>query len=417
VEALADLTMAETSDAVSLAYGGQRFRFGPEYLIPKPFDPRLMIIVPPRVAKAAMDSGVATRPIEDFSVYQRKLENFIYQSGMVMRPVFERAMANPRRLIYADGESRRVLRAVQVVIDDGICRPILIGKRSNIASILSELGLSVQMDKDFDILELHDNKDFERDWQLLLDKNQANGMTKEEAKNLVSSNPSVMAAVKVQLGDADGMLCGLNGPFSEHLDNISRVFDLRKSANACSTVHLVILKSGIYFISDTNVAYQPSAEHIVEATSLAADIVRRFGLTPKVALLSHSSMGSSEHPSAKKMRDACRLLKQKAPNLMVEGEMQADAAINESIRQRLFPETKIDGSANLLMMPDLDAANIAYNLLKTIGGGVAVGPILVGFNRSAHILTPSLTVRGIVNMSAVAVVHALDVESEAKAVI
>lgn len=415
VEALADLALAESSDAVAVAYGGRRFSFGREYLIPKPFDSRLMTIVPPRVAKAAMDSGVAVRPIEDFTAYQRTLENFIYRTGMVMRPVFERAIANPRRIIYSDGESRRVLRAVQVVVDDGICRPILIGRRREIQSLIEELGLRIRIDEDFQVLELSSNPDYERDWQLLQALNQRSGITPDHAKTLVLNSPAVVAALKVRQDDADGMLCGLSGQFDEHLEHISRVFELRKSASGCSSVNLLTLKSGNYFIADTHVTDNPSAEHIAETARLAADIVRRFGIKPKVALLSHSNFGSSAHPSAIKMREAYQLLRKRAPKLDVEGEMQADTAVDETIRQRVFPQSTLDGSANLLMMPDLDAANIAYNLVKTVDEGVVIGPILVGLNRSGHIMTPSATVRGIVNMSAVAVVHALDVEQEAKA--
>jgi malate dehydrogenase (oxaloacetate-decarboxylating)(NADP+) len=416
VEALSELTMSQTSDAVSSAYGGARFNFGPQYIIPKPFDPRLITSVPPRVAKAAMDSGVATRPITDFAAYQRKLENFIYRSSMVMRPVFERAIANPRRIIYSDGESRRVLSAAQAVVDDGLCKPILIGRRNRIEALVKELDLHIKPDKDFQILELNENPGYERDWQLLHELNQRSGITPDRAKYLVLTHPTVVAALKVRQGEADGMLCGLSGQFSEHLQHLSSVFQLRKSASGCSTVNLLILKSGNYFISDTYVTCNPSAEHIAETARLAADIVRRFGLEPRIALLSHSSLGASGHPSAVKMREAFRILTAKAPQLMVEGEIQADAAISEAIRRRIYPRSRLEGSANLLMMPDLDAANIAYNLLKTIEDGVAVGPILVGLNRSGHILTPSVTTRGIINMSAVAVVHALDVEQELKAI-
>lgn len=415
VEALSELTMSATSDAVSAAYDGRQFTFGPEYIIPKPFDPRLMTTVPPRVAKAAMDSGVATRPIEDFAAYQHKLENFIYQTGMVMRPVFERASANPRRIIYADGESRRVLRAAQVLVDDGICRPILIGRRPRIVQLVKDLGLPIVPDQHFEILELADNPAYERDWQLLHRLNARRGITPGHAKKLVLNNPTVVAALKVRQGDADGMLCGLSGLFQDHLQHLSNTFELRKSASGCSTVSLLTLKSGNYFIADTHVTYNPSAEHIAETARLAADIVYRFGLKPQIALLSHSSFGSSQHPSALKMREAYEILRQKAPNLVVEGEIKADAAVDEFIRERIFPESVLRGNANLLMMPDLDAANIAYNLLKTLDEGVVVGPILVGLNRSGHVLTPSATVRSIVNMSAVAVIHALDVEQEAKA--
>jgi malate dehydrogenase (oxaloacetate-decarboxylating)(NADP+) len=415
VEALADLTMAETSDAVSLAYGGGKFSFGRDYIIPKPFDPRLVTVVPPRVARAAMDSGVATRPIEDFAAYQHSLENFIYRTGMVMRPVFERAIANPRRIVYVEGESRRVLHAVQVLVDDRVCRPILVGRRHRIKKLIATIGLRIEPDKDFEILELMNNPNYERDWRLLYKLNARNGITPDHAQTLVLTNPTVVAALQVSQGDADGMLCGLTGKFHEHLQQMRNVFELRKSASGCSTVNLLTLKSGNFFIADTHVTYSPSAEHIAETARLSADIVRRFGLKPKVALLSHSNFGGSDNPSARKMREALRILREKAPKLEVDGEMQADSALSEEIRRRIFPDSELEGAANLLMMPDLDAANIAYNLIKIVGEGVVIGPILVGLNRSGHILTPSATSRGIVNMSAVAVVHALDVEQEAKA--
>jgi malate dehydrogenase (oxaloacetate-decarboxylating)(NADP+) len=415
VEALADLTMAETSDAVSRAYGGGKFSFGRDYIIPKPFDPRLVTVVPPRVARAAIDSGVATRPIEDFAAYERSLENFIYRTGMVMRPVFERAIANPRRIIYVEGESRRVLHAVQVLVDDGVCRPILIGRRNRIKKLIATIGLRIEPDRDFEVLELMNNPNYERDWRLLYQLNARNGITPDHAQTLVLTNPTVVAALQVRQGNADGMLCGLTGKFHEHLQQMRNVFELRKSASGCSTVNLLTLSSGNFFIADTHVTYNPSAEHIAETARLSADIVRRFGLRPKVALLSHSNFGGSDNPSALKMREALRILRERAPKLEVEGEMQADSALSEEIRRRIFPDSELEGSANLLMMPDLDAANIAYNLVKIVGEGVVIGPILVGLNRSGHILTPSATSRGIVNMSAVAVVHALDVEQEAKA--
>lgn len=415
VEAIADLALAETSDLVSLAYGGQKFSFGRDYLIPKPFDPRLMLIVPARVAKAAMDSGVATRPIRDFAVYQQSLQNFVYRTSMVMRPVFERALNNPRRVIYAEGESRRVLQAVQVLVDDGICRPILIGRRARIEELIGELGLRLKSQRDFDIVEPAANPHYERDWRLLHELNCRRGITPDYAQTLVLTNPTVVAALYVRQGEADAMLCGLSGKFSEHLEHMRSVFERRKRATDCSAINLLCLESGNYFIADTHVNYDPTPEQIAETAILGADIVRRFGLHPRIALLSHSNFGSSSHPSAEKMRKALALLRKKVPELEVEGEMQGDAAISPAILRRVFPESKCTGTANLLLMPSLDSANISYNLVKSLEDGVVVGPILVGFKRAGHILTPSVTVRGIVNMSAVAVVHALDLEQDAKA--
>jgi malate dehydrogenase (oxaloacetate-decarboxylating)(NADP+) len=415
VEAIADLALAETSDLVSLAYGGQKFSFGRDYLIPKPFDPRLMLIVPARVAKAAMDSGVATRPIADFAAYQQSLRNFVYRTGMVMRPVFERALRNPRRVIYAEGESRRVLQAAQVLVDDGICRPMLIGRPGRIEGLIRELGLRLKAGRDFDIVEPASNPHYERDWRLLHELNSRRGITPDHAQTLVLTNPTVVAALYVRRGEADAMLCGQSGRFIEHLGHMRSVFELRKRATDCSAITLLCLHSGNYFIADTHVNYDPTPEQIAETAILGADIVRRFGLQPRIALLSHSNFGGSAHPSADKMRKALALLRKKAPELEIEGEMQGDSAILEAVRRRVFPESKISGAANLLLMPNLDSANIGYNLVRSLEDGVAVGPILVGFKRAGHILTPSVTVRGIVNMSAVAVVHALDLEEDAKA--
>ncbi|HEY3486571.1 MAG TPA: NADP-dependent malic enzyme [Gammaproteobacteria bacterium] len=415
VEALADLALAESSDIVSLAYGGQKFSFGRDYLIPKPFDPRLMLIVPVRVARAAMDSGVATRPIHDFATYQQSLQNFVYRTSMVMRPVFERAHANPRRIIYAEGESRRVLQAVQTLVDDGICRPLLIGRRGRIEELIAEIGLRLKPLADFDIIELANNPHYERDWRLLHELNSRKGITPDHAQTLVLTHPTVVAALCVRQGDADAMLCGLSGKFSEHLEHLRSVFELRKSATDCSALNLLCLSSGNYFIADTHVNYDPTPEQIAETACLGADIVRRFGLQPRVALLSHSNFGSSSRASADKMRKALVLIRKKAPQLEVEGEMQADTAISAAVRARVFPQAKFSGTPNLLLMPDLDSANIGYNLVRSLEDGVVVGPILVGLKRAGHILTPSVTVRGIVNMSAVAVVHALDVEQDAKA--
>jgi malate dehydrogenase (oxaloacetate-decarboxylating)(NADP+) len=362
-----------------------------------------------------MDSGVATRPIDDFAAYQRSLQNFVYRTGMVMRPVFERAINNPRRVIYAEGESRRVLQAAQVLVDDGICRPLLIGRPGRIEELIGELGLRLAAGRDFDIVELAANPHYERDWRLLHELNSRGGITPDHAQTLVLTNPTVVAALYVRQCEADAMLCGLSGRFNEHLERMRSVFELRKRATDCSTINLLCLRSGNYFIADTHVNYEPTPEQIAETAILGADIVRRFGLEPRIALLSHSNFGSSGHASADKMRKALALLRKKAPQLEIEGEMQGDAAILEAVRRRVFPESIFTGTPNLLLMPNLDAANIGYNLVRSLENAVTVGPILVGFKRAGHILTPSVTVRGIVNMSAVAVVHALDLEQGTQA--
>lgn len=410
IDALADLTMAETSDVVSAAYGGAKFSFGSEYIIPKPFDPRLMTTVPVRVAKAAMESGVATRRIEDFAAYTSRLQTHVFRSGMVMRPMFEVARQNPRRIIYVEGESRRVLSAVQVLVDDAICRPVLLGRPAVMRERINEMGLRIRPYDHFEVLELEQNLEYERDWQFYYAMNQRKGIKPEDARALVAKNPTVVAALRVRQGEADAMICGVTGKFEIHLKHLRNIISLRASANDCSTVNMVLLKRGIFFIADTHVQYDPSAEHIAETAVYAADIVRRFGLEPKVALLSHSNFGESQYASACKMREAMRILESKHVDFEFEGEMQADVALSELVRERVFPNSRLKDTANLLMMPNVDAANIVFTLLKSMDDAVSVGPIMVGFNKAAHILDSTVTARGIVNMSAIAAVHSLRIE-------
>lgn len=410
VEALADLTLAETSDVVSAAYGGAKFSFGPEYIIPKPFDPRLMITVPVRVAKAAMESGVATRPIADFDVYVTRLQAHVFRSGMVMRPMFEVARENPRRIIYVEGESTRVLSAAQVLVDDRICRPVLVGRPAVMLERIKEMGLRIRPHEHFEVLELEKNEQYERDWRLYYEMNQRNGIKPVDARALIAKNPTVLAALRVKQGEADAMICGVHGKFAMHLKHLRNIINLRVSANDCSTVNIVLLKRGIFFIADTHIQYNPSAQHIAETTVYAADIVRRFGLEPKVALLSHANFGESQNASARKMREAMRLLEAMQLDFEFEGEMQADVALSELVRERVFPNSRLKDTANLLMMPNMDAANIVFTLLKSMDDAVSVGPIMVGFNKAAHILDSTVTVRGIVNMSAIAAVHSLRIE-------
>ena len=398
VEALADLVMEEADEEVAAAYGGGQLRFGPDYLIPKPFDARLIAEVPLRVAKAAMDSGVATRPIEDLDAYRHSLENHVFRSGMVMKPVFERAASDPRRLVYAEGESMRVLRAIQVLRDDGIIDVI--------ETTIREMGLHIVCDRDFDVLDPSNNPDYERDWRDYHRIMERKSVSPADARAVILTRSTALATLMLQRGDVDGMICGVNGGFREHLDYVGNLIGPAPGVADLSTVNLLITPQGSIFITDTYVNYDPSAEHVAETARMAADVVRRFGLTPKAALVSHSSFGTSDAPSAQKMRDALQILFEREPNLEVEGEMRSDAAISEQIRERVFPNSRLKGSANLLIMPNVDAANIAFNLLKALGDGVNVGPILVGVDKPAHVLTQSVTVRGIVNMSAIAVVDA-----------
>ena len=407
VKAIADLATAEVSDVVATAYGGMELKFGPEYLIPKPFDPRLMIEIPPRVAKAAMDSGVAKRPIKDFDAYRQQLEGFVFRSGLVMKPVFDMARSHKKRVVYPEGESRRVLQACQVLVDDGICHPVLIGRRDVILERIAELGLRIVPDEQIEIHDPDDNPHFEQDWQDFHNIMGRRGINPEYARAIVRTRPTVIAALMLRRGEVDAMLCGCQGGFLRHLRYVRNLVGLRKGVTDFSTVNMMIMKQGTFFLTDTYVSVDPTPEHVAETAIMAADVVKRFGITPKAALISHSNFGSHENKSARKMRDALQLIRTQAPDLEIEGEMHADAAISQPIRDRIFPHSMLKGSANLLVMPTLDAANISYNMVKMLGDGLPVGPILVGAAKSAHVVSPSITVRGIVNMTAIAVVDAV----------
>ena len=354
-----------------------------------------------------MESGVATRPIEDFDAYRHRLENYVFRSGLVMKPVFERATRDPRRLVYAEGESMRVLRAVQVLVDDGIiARPLLLGRRELIEATIRDMGLHIVCGKHFDVLDPSNNPNYERDcgdYHRIMERK---SVSPADARAIILTRTTALATLLLHRGDVDGMICGVNGGFHSHLNYVRNVIGVAPGLTDFSTINLLITPKGSLFITDTYVTDQPSAEHIAQTTLMAADVVRRFGLTPKGALLSHSNFGSSRARSAQKMRDALQILIEREPDLEVEGEMHSDAAISEQIRERIFPNSRLTGSANMLIMPDLDAANIAFNLIKAVGDGVNVGPILAGVAKPAHVLTQSITVRGIVNMSAIAVVDA-----------
>jgi malate dehydrogenase (oxaloacetate-decarboxylating)(NADP+) len=406
VKALADLALAEASDVVAAAYGGEAPAFGAENLIPKPFDPRLMLQVAPAVARAAMDSGVATRPIADFNAYRQRLSTFVFRSGLVMTPVFVRAKADPKRIVYAEGEEERVLRAAQQVIDEGIAKPILIGRVEVIETRLDRLGLRIRPGKEFELVNPQSDPRFPEYWKLYHSIMERRGTSPDFARQIVRTRNSVIAALMVRRGEADGMLCGTIGQFDRHLRHVLNVLGRDQQAHQVAALNLLILSRGTFFIVDTHVTPEPSAEAIAEMTIMAAREVRRFGIDPKVALLSHSSFGSAGTETAVRMREALALVQQRAPDLEIEGEMHGDSAVSEEIRNRIFPNARLKGSANLLVMPTLDAANIAFNLLKTLGDGLSVGPMLLGLAQPAHILTPSVTVRGIVNMTALCVVDA-----------
>jgi len=406
-KAIADLAQAETSEQVALAYGIESISFGPEYIIPRPFDPRLIARVAPAVAKAAMDSGVATRPLADLGAYEQSLSQFVYSSGLLMKPLFSAAKAAPRRIVYAEGEDERVLRATQVVVDEGLARPILIGRPQVVEQRLERLGLRVRPGKEFELV----NPDFDaryRDyWTTYHALTERKGVSPEYARTEMRRRHTLIGAMMMHKGEADGMLCGTFGTHAQHLRYIDQVIGLRAGAHRYAAMNALILPTRTVFLCDTYVNDDPDAEAIAEMTLLAAEEIRRFGLAPKVALLSASSFGSGRGPSAGKMRAALALIGERAPELEIDGEMHGDAALSEEIRLRVFPRTRLKGEANLLILPTLDAANISFNLLKTAaGGGVTIGPMLLGAARPVHIVTPSATVRRMVNMTAVVVADA-----------
>jgi malate dehydrogenase (oxaloacetate-decarboxylating)(NADP+) len=408
VHAIADLTHAEIPDEVARAYGAEGMRFGPEYLLPKPFDPRLIERIAPAVAQAAMSSGVASRPLADLDAYRARLRRFVYQSGSTMEPVFEAAKKAPaKRLIYCEGEEERVLRAAQVVVDEGIARPILIGRPDVIAMRIERYGLRLTAGRDFDTVNPLDDPRYRETWSGYYALARRKGVTRSLAQTEVRTRTTLIGAMLVHMGEADAMLCGTVGAYPDHLKYVRNVIGLKPGVNTFAAMQLLILPQRQLFICDTHVNPDPSAEQIAEMTLLAAEEVRSFGLVPSVALVSHSNFGSSDLPTARKMRAALDLILARKPNFVVDGEMQADAALSREVLENIMPDSALTSEANLLIMPNLDAANITYNALRvTAGGGITIGAILLGAAKPVHILTPASTVRRIVNMSAVAVVDA-----------
>jgi malate dehydrogenase (oxaloacetate-decarboxylating)(NADP+) len=407
VRAIAELAQAETSEQVALAYNIESISFGPEYLIPRPFDPRLIARVAPAVAKAAMDSGVATRPIADLDAYRESLSQFVYHSGLIMKPLFAAAKASPKRVVYAEGEDERVLRAVQIVVDEGLAQPVLIGRPQVLEQRIERLGLRIKAGREFQLVNPELDPRYRDYWSTYHRLVERKGVSPEYAKLEMRRRNTLIGAMLMVKGEADGMLCGTFGTHALHLHYIDQVIGLQPGVRHYAAMNALLLPSRTVFICDTYVTPDPDAEHIAEMTLLAAEEVRRFGIAPKVALLSASNFGSLDLPSSRKMQRALALLQEGAPQLEVEGEMHGDAALSEEIRLKVFPNSRFKGQANLLIMPTLDAANIAFNLLKTAAGdGVTIGPILLGAARPVHILTPSATVRRIVNMTALAVADA-----------
>jgi len=407
VRALAELAHAEIPDEVASAYASQDLRFGPEYLIPKPFDPRLIERMASAVAQAAMDSGVATLPIADMDEYRRRLRRFVYQSGSSMEPMFAAAKKAGKRVIYCEGEEERVLRAAQVVVDEGLARPVLIGRREIIAERIRKFGLRLILDDNCECVNVLEDPRFRDTWTEYYNLVKRKGVSRAVAREEMRSRATLIGAMLVRRGDADGMLCGTYGPYADHLKYVREVIGLRPGVHTLAAMQMLILPGRQLFVCDTHVNIDPTAEQVAEITLLAAVELQRFGLKPCVALLSHSSFGSSNAPSAQKMRDALQIVQERAPDLAVEGEMQGDAALSKAILDREMPESALPVEANLLIMPNVDAANIAYNLLRVAaGGGITVGAILLGAARPVHIMTPSSTVRRIVNMTAVTAVDA-----------
>jgi malate dehydrogenase (oxaloacetate-decarboxylating)(NADP+) len=407
VGAIAELTHAEIPDIVASAYGARGLRFGPEYLIPKPFDPRLIEKIAPAVAKAAMDSGVATRPLADPDAYRQRLARFVYRSGTSMEPVFEAAKRAPKRVVYAEGEEERVLRAAQVTVDEGLGSPVLVGRADVIAARIESLGLRLKLGDTCEVINVLDDSRYREAWTEYYGLVRRRGVSRAIAKEEMRSRATLIGAMLVRRGGADAMLCGTYGRYSEHLRYVREVIGLRPGVRTLAAMNMLMLPGRQMFVCDTYVNRDPSPDQIAEMTLLAAEEVRRFGLTPSVALLSHSSFGSSEAPSAQKMREALALVEASAPDLAVDGEMQGDAALSKAILDDVFPGSRLTTEANLLIMPNVDAANIAFNLLQVAaGGGITVGPILLGAAKPVHILTPTASVRRIVNMTALVVVDA-----------
>ncbi|WP_346915515.1 NADP-dependent malic enzyme [uncultured Roseibium sp.] len=406
VEAIAGLAREEPSDVAARAYGGATETFGPHYLIPSPFDQRLILRIAPAVAKAAMETGVATRPIEDFTAYLDRLNRFVFRSGLIMKPIIQAATQDPKRIIYAEGEDERVLRAAQVLMEDKIAKPILVGRPDVLQARCERFGLKIRPGEDFEFINPQDDpryRDYVDEYFSCVGRK---GLPPDAARTIVRTNSTVISALAVRRGDADAVICGLEGRFIRHLRDIRQVIGMRDGVRDLSALSLLISSRGAVFLTDTFVSEDPGAEELAEMALLAAEEIHRFGIEPKAALLSLSNFGSRDTASSRKMREALEILWQSHPDLEVDGEMHGDAALNELLRERVMPNGKLKGEANLLLFPNLDAANIALNLLKVSTQALHVGPILLGTAKPAHILTPSVTSRGVVNMSALACVEA-----------
>jgi malate dehydrogenase (oxaloacetate-decarboxylating)(NADP+) len=408
VKALAAMAQEEVSAEVAMAYPGEELAFGPEYLIPKPFDPRLITTIAPAVAQAAMSSGVATRPLTDLAAYREKLRDFVYRTGVGMRAVFSAAKRGRKtRIVYPDGEEERLLRAVQTILDEGLTRPILIGRPDVILARLERIGSKLRIGTHFEVVDPNSDSRYKECWTAYHQLRKRQGVTIDIAKTRLRNNNTIIGAMLLRLGYADGMICGLSGRFGHHLRQVDEIIGKAPGCTTMATMTHLLLPGRAIFLCDTHVNADPDAEQLAEITLMAADAVRRFKIRPKVALLSHSNFGSSQTASARKMAAAVAIVRGKAPDLEIDGEMHGDSALSEAIRQKADPESPLVGEANVLVMPNLDAANISHHLLKMTGGdGMAVGPILLGAARPVHVLSPTSTVRRVVDMTALVVVDA-----------
>jgi malate dehydrogenase (oxaloacetate-decarboxylating)(NADP+) len=412
VRAIAALAREAPSDVVARAYGGEVGTFGAGTLIPSPFDPRLILRIAPAVARAAMETGVATRPIADFAAYEAELSRFVFRSGLLMKPVFDKARQSPRRVIYAEGEDERILRAAQVVVEEGLAFPVLIGRPSVVEQRLERFGLSIRRDKDFALIDPQSDPRYRDYVATYHDRVGRRGVSADAARTIMRTATSAIAAVALERGDVDAMICGVEGRFNTHLRHIRQVIGLKKGADGLAALSLLITSKGPLFIADTHVTPDPSAEQLADMACTAAEHVRRFGLEPKIALVSHSDFGSYDDAEAAKMQEALKLIWERAPELEIDGEMHADTALLPELRERILPQSRLKGMANVLIMPNLSAANIAFQVIKVLADALPVGPILVGPARPAHILTSSVTARGVVNMTALAVVEAQGTSAE-----
>ncbi len=404
VKALAALTRKEVTPEVAAVYSEEDLQFGPNYLIPKPFDPRLITELPIAVAKAAMETGVATRPIKDFDEYEEKLQQLVFRTQQVMRPLFDKARTETKKIVYCEGEDARVLQAVQTVLDEGLAKPILIGRRRVVEARIKKHHLRMKADIDFELVDPENDPRYKEYWSLYHEIMQRKGFTQDLCKMMVRTNTTVIGSLMVKRGEADSLICGTFGRYYIHREIIENVLGLKEGITTPSALMALNLPRGTFFMTDTHVNYDPTAEEIAQSAILAAERIKDFGINPKAALVSHSNFGAYNNPSATKMRKAYEIIKEKKPDLEIDGEMHADCALSEKIREMIMPNSTLSGVANLLIMPNLDSANIAYNMLKILGDGIAIGPMLMGITKPAHILTTAASARGILNITAIAAV-------------